>query len=278
MRRALIAGLLCLLAALSGCIYMATELMISPESQEVTISAEIGYAVAAWDLRGNGDVLVTFGDMTKAVYRLDRGVAVDIEHEYTATGTYRVVATQGSRTDAATVMVTVDAPQVAAPFYTSYLVDDGERIDFNIPRRRVGCDNGVELYHSGVTPGVGVTEFRIFAYDHSGNKISLFDSSGRYVWGEWIPLVEDLRELQIITCWAGWTGTEPKIPMASKAVEPAGCGGGCDDGTAPWIPPSVPDSALRIVFTLEARNQWITTEGLYPRVDWRIAVLNGGCR
>lgn len=268
-----------LLAALAGCsVFLSLPLSITPAVQTVAIDDAMGSAVATWAVSGKGIVKVDYGDGQKETMEIKAGDARTIEHTYARIGSYTIRFTQGRTLVAVSLIVECVLPKVAAPFYLDALVEKGERVTFNFSRRNVGCDNGMTVYFSGIEPGDGTTEFRVTAY-YADGPISVFDDSGRNVWGEWIALGIDAKDLHLLTVWAGWGGNEPLIPMGTVVgrgaeVAPLDCSGTCPED--PWIPPEIPNDASYMTFTLTVRNQYMGPEH-YIAVSWRIAVQSGVC-
>jgi hypothetical protein len=264
-----------LLVALAGCdILLAVPPGIAPPTQSVAIDTSLGYAEATWDLMGNGLVTVEFGDGARAEYKLRYDPLTTITHRYAYTGTYLVTIRQGPKAATASVTVTVDGPDVLVPgasYTKGPYVEEDERINFGMQRRSSGCaGNGSALEYTGIQPGAGTTWFRMFAYDDRGRHISLFDEQGEDVWGQWIEYATGHDEVQFLTCWAWWTDPEPPYPMIPKSTCPPGDG---DD----WEPPVIPGDAPKMTFILQARNDWIIADDLYPSVTWVVYVKLDSC-
>jgi len=281
MRKLLIIAALATLALIGGCdLFLYVAPTITPETQTLEIVGETGYVTAAWKLTGKGEVYVDFGDGSEDVhYSLVLDKETPIWHEYTKTGTYTIVVLQAGNSYCATLIVTVEQPIVRIPAFATILVPEHEKVSFNIPYRERGCNNGTPVQITGISPGAGVTEFRLTAYrEDTGEKISLFDCNNdwAYCWGEWLPLIEDLAIAQPIACWALWSGEETPIPMVPvpypRDAEDKGCGCGGDDD---WEQPTIPENAIIMTFTLEARNEFMGAT--YPSVTWCIGVLPDKC-
>jgi len=264
-----------LLVALGGCQFWG-PVTISPITQIISIYDDPGYAAATFTVAADGDVTVDFGDGVKEIYKVDSSLTIG--HRYYAIGLYSILASKGSQSDRAEVRVEVAEPVVDVPFFLDRWFDETERITFNIPRRYHGCAGDNTMFQTGILGGSGTTEFRMTAYDHQGNKTSLFDPAGNNVWGEWVALIDEPMYLQIITCWVMWGGDTPPYPMAVERV--------CGDGTHPdcggcvvhpWLPPEIPADAPRMNFTLQARNQYMLLEADYPSVSWSVAIKEHAC-
>ena len=271
-----------------GCNFLfCVEPIVGPAWQSVEIDEETGCALAEWTVTvadpsqgavtsvASWQAVVDYGDGSEQEeFTVWRGRDARIEHCYTALGTYTITVRQGQYTSRAVVEITVLEPIVRRPFYLRYVVERWERIDFQVSWREVGCESttGKPLYETGITPGAGLTEFRIEGYDWQGRRISLFDQDGVNVWGQWVSLITDIKlEAQAITCWALWYSDTPRVPMV-PTPHPSGCVP--DD---PWEDPPIPEDARWMVFKLWARNPWLLTEDDYPMVQWRIAVTGWEC-
>lgn len=270
---ALICGLM--LVCLCGCTMRHTvPLSVDPaEAQAAVIDEDVGYATVAWTVVGTDLVTVYFGDGEKAIVRSD-GMPIIVDHDYNQIGAYRPIFKQDGELITGKVTITTDMPDVLAPFFLDRLVEEGEKIVLEIPRRVHGCNSstGAALYTSGILPGAGTTEFKINAIDSFGNTVSLFDMSGDNVSGEWVELVSDLSELQTITCWALYGGDGPLNPMSADIMD---CDDTCDPDD-PWVQPDIPEGTEWIKFTMTVRSEYIP-EPYYIVVYWYIYVLTGGC-
>jgi hypothetical protein len=268
-----------LLIALAGCdVWLAVPLVVDPINQSVAVDEAAGGATASWILSGKGPCTVEYGDGTASTLDLLAEQMQAISHLYRYIGTYAVQFTYGRTVTLAEVTVTCTMPKIAVPFYLNPLVDKGQRITFNFTRRSVGCDNGTPQYFSGIEPGSGDTEFRVTGYFKT-DLISLFDSSGANVQGEWIPLEKDQVKTQTLSAWAAYSGDTPVTPtdaLEEKGATTLGCSGCCPPD--PWPQPQIPDNAEYMEFTMTVRNQYMPIPS-YLTVVWRIAVnMDSGCK
>jgi len=241
-------------------------LVVDPEEQTVAVVDSEGGATATWAFIDSGKIRVLFGDGESSEI-MGGGT---LSHLYTKIGEYAVTFYRGATVVAETTAVAnCEAPLIAPPFYVDPLVEEGEKVQLNMARREVGCDNGMPKYYSGILPGDGVTEFRITCYATTGEKVSLFDEDGNNIWGKWIVLNPVQKDLQLVTLWALWGGDEPMHPMAAK-----GCDTGC--GEDPWVDPVIPPNAIWMTFTMTVRNQYFNAQD-YISTSWHIAVTTSGC-
>jgi len=259
-----------LLFMTAGCSWFNTIKAVSPAVQTLDIMVAEGGVWAYWQVEGDGSYTFVPGDGSPNK-KLAVSGRTQVSHFYKVAGTFEALFVQGALTHRAIVVVVVAAPSVNIPFFLDSVVEKRERIVFNITGRDVGCDaaTGYPQYVTGIFHGAGTTQFMMTAYDEDGTRVPLFDSSEDNVWGEWIDLVADLQNLQMITCWTDWYYDYPRGPVAQGVKD-----GGCDPDD-PWIPPVPDEDAGWIQFTLSARNQFIAAP--YPSVTWRIWVGQTGC-
>ncbi len=255
-----------LLAALAGCdIFLAVPLVVTPLDQTVAVSGTTGGGMASWTVSGKGPTLVDYGDGATATLALEAEQEQAITHLYPFAGTYLVRFTYGRTITEARVIVTTVAPDVLRPEYDTRCYDTGEHIKFMIPRRQHSCNpvtGGYDLI-TGINPGEGVTEFRIVGYNPDGSQVSLFDDQGVEVSDQWIPLVENIKDLQIIHCWALYSGEGPLNPL------------GCDTGDGDENNGRIPPTAVVMHFTMEARNQYMKEPAA---VSFLVFVLPKTCK
>ena len=272
------------LTALGGCNWWAVAPTLTPLTQSVEIDTTVGSATATWTLAGVGSVLVDFGDGEREQYKLDRGVAVTVTHEYTTIGTYTVIASQGGNRDTAQVTITCEQPVVYVPFWwNGWIVDEEETIHFQVDHREIGCDagTGVYQYQTGVVPGAGTTEVRLFAWDADGNPIGVFDFrkplGDQGVWGKWVALPADEVENYVLSVFMNYYDLDtPKLPLAPRAA-PLSCPDDIEWTEGPdGLNPGDHNYEYHNKFLLEARNEY-TPAGQEPSRGWRIWYTNNGC-
>lgn len=240
---------------------------IAPTTQTIDLENASG-VTAYWQVDGEGNFTFDPGDGCDPIT-----IAVDgntqVSYDYTKGGVYDVQFVQGRNVYQAQVVIAVDEPVVRKPFYLKTIVGKRERISFNVVGRDVGCDSatGYPQYETGISPGGGTTEWRMTAYDQDGVRVALFDSGENNIWGQWVDLVKDLRETQMVSCWADWYLDTPMGPVAQAMS--------CGD-TDPWIPPTPEKDDGWIAFKLEARNEFMNEP--YPSATWIIFVEQAsGC-
>ena len=238
---------------------------VRPLQQELSFIDDASITTAYWQVYGDTKFTFNPGDGSPAKTYVVDG-RTQISHDYDTAGDYDVRFTEDGRIINVFVIVKVKEPIVRFPFFLKGDWDVGQRIMFNIPERRVGCDGatGDPLYVTGITPGSGVTEFRMTAYDYDGKKVPLFDSAGDNVWGLWIPLA-DVSDLQTICLWFGWYSTDPMGPTTMSMSY-----GDADD----WVVPEPEDDDLWVDVYIEGRNQWMSSP--YPKAQDRF-YYGGGC-
>lgn len=274
--------LVMLVALITGCTLFGGNITrIAPITQRVEFFQGADVATAYIQIYGEDATSeIDWGDGSTREEYLVTG-HLQVSHDYTAAGEYdvTVIAKNGQRFSAI-VNVETDPPTVRFPFYLDNYWDEGQRVSFNIPERWVGCDAGTgqPQYISGITPGAGVTQFRMTAYDADGYKVPLFDESGDNVWGEWIDLTEDLSNLQLIFLWLGWYHDYPmgSTTMSMSAIDTMDCcdpGCGDDEDDVDWELPPIPDDAKYVDVTIEGRNQWMAEP--YPSASVRIFYEEG---
>ena len=265
-----------LLVGLAGCTWFAAKdpsvaLGVSPAEQVVDIADAVGYAVAAWRVVGDETVVVDFGD-GESIEIVARERGTPVSHQYDLVDTYTVSFSTDDAIVVTEVVVEADPPIVNKPFWEEgELVDGGQRIDFNVSYRAVGCVAlvGGPSYITGIRAGDGITEFRMMAWLSNETLIGVFDLTrprgDQGVWGEWQALGPE-GDLQILTVIAGYTGEEPDYPAGPFA---------CPAPDPIWEPPIVTGST-EMHFSIEARNQYLKEED-YPHVEWTIRYW-GGCQ
>jgi hypothetical protein len=270
----LLLAAVCFLAACGQYIF-APPADLLPEEQTV----DIGDGVAAqFSFLSGGKVTIEYGDEVSEVIECDDSARTAVRHLYTATGTYIVKLWRAAREiGRVKVFAVATLPVVHVPFWwQGWMVDARETIDLGITFREVGCDagTGLPLYYTGVFPGDGWTEVRLFAWDANGVPIGVFDFGrplgDQAVWGEWLPLPDYHKQAFMLTVFMGYYDiTKPKLPLAPRATAK-----NCDDPNEWPDPPSAPEPGdpayqYHMKFLLEARNQY-TPEGGEPDAMWRI--------
>ena len=255
---------------------------VAPLTQTLTFLDGASTTTAYWQVFGNATIIVDYGDGSDPEQWIV-DTQQQVSHNYDSAGEYTARFIEDGRSISTLVTVTTDEPIVRFPFFLNNVWDSRQRISFNIPVRNVGCESstGQPSYVSGITPGDGVTQFRMTAYDIDGYKVPLFNSNGDNVWGEWINLVEDISHLQMIYVWLDWYHSYPMGPttMSMSLIEAMACPDtGCGDPIDPddgWILPDPTVDDKYVDFKIEGRNQWMSAP--YPSADKRVYYDTGEC-
>jgi len=274
-------GLIAVALLLAGCdIFLAVPLAVTPLVQTVAIDATAGCATVRWQLDGKGTIAVDYGDGSTTTIRLELHQPLTVAHTYSIIGEYDVTFRQGAAQLIARAIVTFTQPVVLLPFWAAgWIVDAGEVLHFQVDHREVGCDGGTghPQYETGVVPGEGITEVRLFAWDADGTPVGVFNFSrpagDQGVWGEWVLLPVDERDTYTLSVFLNYYDLDtPKLPLA-----PRGCGDVDDWEDGPGgLSPGDPGYERHNKFLLEARNEF-TPDGKEVQKAWRIWYTDTSC-
>ena len=264
------------LLALSGCAFLPARMELYPADVVGEIDIDGGGFLITWSVTGgpNEPLVVHYGDGEEDIIE---GDSFTVEHLYKTVGTFKAEFWRGRAYGKSAVTVTGPGFKLNQPFWTQgSMAGKWEEILFNPFPRQIGCDNGTEIYRTGLwvddpyyqKPGPFGDKFdtdklsedfemRIYVTTTDGGGGSAYGKGGEVITGEWV-------HLQTFRVIADWPWAKPPYPLI---VLPKTCE--LDD---PWIPPAIPADAGYFLVRQEVRSVW----GEYDAAQWNIYV-SGGC-